>query len=222
MTLKYLNKMSRKSAYTVIVFLLLLVLVPATGAAPGRSVDSSTAKVTIDPGHGGYDPGAIVGGVTEKKVNLAIARKLKALGSEHPTLDFVFTRTSDNYLPLLDRLEIAESRGSDGYLSIQANSFSDPDVTGVETILDRSRPREGRSWDMAALVQDSIVDRTGARDRGIRYQRLYTRYTKIPAALVEVGFLTSPVEREKLTNRSYQDEIARGIIQGLLRYFSRL
>jgi len=143
------------------------------------------------------------------------------LGNEHPTLDFVFTRTSDNYLPLLDRLEVAESKGSDGYISIQANSFSDPGVTGVETILDRSRPREGKSWDMAELVQDSIVDRTGARDRGIRYQRLYTRYTAVPAALVEVGFLTSPIEREKLVSRSYQKEVARGIIQGLLRYFSR-
>ena len=212
--------MSTKSIYTVFVFLLLLALIPAAGAAPGRSVNSPTARVTIDPGHGGYDPGATVEGVAEKNVNLAIARRLKALGNEHPTLDFVFTRTSDNYLPLLDRLEVAESRGSDGYISIQANSFSDPGVTGVETILDRSRPREGRSWNMAELVQDSIVDRTGARDRGIRYQRLYTRYTAVPAALVEVGFLTSPIEREKLISRSYQEEVARGIIQGLLRYFS--
>jgi len=200
---------------------LLLVLVATTGVAPGRSVSSSAARVTIDPGHGGYDPGATVQGVAEKNVNLSIARVLKDLGKEHPTLDFVFTRTADNYLPLLDRLEVAESRGSDGYISIQANSFSDPGVTGVETILDRSRPREGKSWDMAELVQDSIVDRTGARDRGIRYQRLYTRYTAVPAALVEVGFLTSPIEREKLISRSYQEDIARGIIQGLLRYFSR-
>ena len=200
---------------------MLLVLVATTGVAPGRSVSSSAARVTIDPGHGGYDPGATVQGVAEKNVNLSIARVLKDLGKEHPTLDFVFTRTADNYLPLLDRLEVAESRGSDGYISIQANSFSDPGVTGVETILDRSRPREGKSWDMAELVQDSIVDRTGARDRGIRYQRLYTRYTAVPAALVEVGFLTSPIEREKLISRSYQEDIARGIIQGLLRYFSR-
>lgn len=221
MTLKCFIKMSRKKSYIVTVSLLLLVLIATTGVAPGRSVNSSPARVTIDPGHGGYDPGATVEGVTEKNVNLAIARVLKNLGKAHPTLDFVFTRTSDNYLPLLDRLEVAESRGSDGYISIQANSFSDPGVTGVETILDQSRPREGKSWDMAELVQDSIVDRTGARDRGIRYQRLYTRYTAVPAALVEVGFLTSPTEREKLISRAYQEDIARGIIQGLLRYFSR-
>ena len=212
--------MSRKKSYIVTVSFLLLVLVATTGVAPGRSVNTSPARVTIDPGHGGYDPGATVEGVAEKNVNLAIARVLMELGKEHPTLDFVFTRTADNYLPLLDRLEVAESKESDGYISIQANSFSDPGVTGVETILDRSRPREGKSWDMAELVQDSVVDRTGARDRGIRYQRLYTRYTAVPAALVEVGFLTSPIEREKLISRSYQEEVARGIIQGLLRYFS--
>lgn len=213
--------MARKSTYTAIISLLLLVLVPAAGAAPGRSVNSSAASITIDPGHGGYDPGATVEGVTEKNVNLAIARRLKALGNEHPTIDFVLTRTSDNYLPLLDRLEVAESRGRDGYLSIHATSFSDPGVTGVEIILDRSRSKAGKSWDMAELVQDAVVDRTGAGDRGIRYQRLYTRHTSVPAVLLEVGFLTSPVEREKLISQDYQDDIAKGIIQGLLRYFSR-
>lgn len=200
--------------------LLVLVLIVIPGSTPGRSVQTASVKITIDPGHGGFDPGAVVSGVSEKSVNLLIAKRVKELGERYPTLDFVFTRLTDDYLSLLDRLEIAKQHGSDGYLSIQTNSFRDPNVTGVETILDWTRGRGSSSWNMAESVQRSIVETTGARDRGIRQQRLYTRHSSLPAALIEVGFLTSPTEREKLTSSAYQDLVAKGIIQGLLAHFS--
>ncbi|MFP4201732.1 MAG: N-acetylmuramoyl-L-alanine amidase [Candidatus Acetothermia bacterium] len=216
-----MGQMLRKTFFTIVLSTVMVYLVAAPGAAPGRSVSSSASVITIDPGHGGHDHGAIVAGVSEKSVNLAISKKLIEIGKDHPTIDFVLTRNTDNYLPLLDRLELAENNGSEGYLSIQANSYGDPGVAGVETIVDRTRAQEGPSWTMAELIQDSVVDRTGARDRGLRYQRIYTRHTSLPAAMIEVGFLTSPAERQKLTNGSYQDSVARGIIQGLLRYLSR-
>jgi N-acetylmuramoyl-L-alanine amidase len=213
-------KMLPKATKSAVVSLIIIFLLATSGATPGRQISSSPVKITIDPGHGGYDPGAIVSGVTEKSVNLKIAMALKELGEQHPTLDFVFTRTTDDYVPLLDRLEYAEQHGSVGYLSIQANSFWDSGVSGVETILDKTRKQGGSSWNMAQSIQESIVSRTGARDRGLRYQRLYTRYTTIPSAMVEVGFLTSPSERGKLLSSSYRESIAKGIIQGLLRHFS--
>ncbi|MCF7890436.1 N-acetylmuramoyl-L-alanine amidase [Candidatus Bipolaricaulota bacterium] len=210
-----------KTTKSVFVTLVILFLLTPSVVAPGGAIQSTPVKITIDAGHGGYDPGSIVSGLSEKKVNLQIALKVKELGEDHPALDFVLTRTSDNFVPLLDRLGYAEEHGNDGYLSVQANSFSDPRVNGVETILDRTRKQGGASWDMAKLIQESVVGRTDARDRGIRYQRLYTRYTEIPSAMVEVGFLTSPSERERLASSTYRESIARGIIQGLLIYFSR-
>lgn len=210
-----------KTIKSIFVSLIILFLLTPSGTAPGRSIQSSPVKITIDAGHGGYDPGSTVSGVTEKEINLQIVLKVKELGERHPGLDFVFTRTSDSYVSLLDRLEYAEEQGSAGYVSVQANSFWDPDVHGVETILDRTRAQGGESWDMAELIQESIVGSTGANDRGIRYQRLYTRYTDIPSAMVEVGFLTSPSERTRLANSSYRESIARGIIQGLLIFYSQ-
>ncbi len=201
--------------------LVILFLATISGAAPGRSFQGSPVEITIDAGHGGYDPGAVVEGISEKSVNLEIVLKIKELGKHHPRLEFTFTRLSDDHLPLLDRVALARDANSDGYLSIQANTFWDQDVHGVETILDKTRPRESESWKMAESIQDSVVKQTGARDRGIRYQRLYTRYTQIPSALIEVGFLTSPGEREKLTDPGYQETIARGIVRGLLLHFSR-
>lgn len=206
---------------SVFITLVVIFLLTPSGTAPGRAIQSKPVRITIDAGHGGYDPGAIVSGVTEKRVNLEIALKVKELGEEHPSLDFVFTRTSDDYVPLLDRLNFAEGQESSGYLSIQANTFHDPGVHGIETILDRTRKRGTDSWYMAQSIQKSLAELTGARDRGIRYQRLYTRHTKVPSAMVEVGFLTSPSERKKLASSSYRESIARGIIQGLLIHFSR-
>ncbi|MEF8837049.1 MAG: N-acetylmuramoyl-L-alanine amidase [Candidatus Bipolaricaulota bacterium] len=213
--------MLTKTSKSLFITLVIIFLLTPSGTAPGRAIQSTPVKITIDAGHGGYDPGTTVSGVNEKNVNLQIALKVKELGEEHPALDFVFTRTSDEYVPLLDRLRYAEEQESAGYISVHANSFWDPEVQGIETNLDRYRANSGESKDMAELIQESIVGRTGARDRGIRYQRLYTRHTKIPSAMLEVGFLTSPSERKKLVSSSYRESIARGIIQGLLIYFSR-
>lgn len=213
--------MLSKTVKPVLVSIIILFLLASSGKAPGRSIQSAPVKITIDAGHGGYDPGSIVSGITEKSINLKIALKVKELGEKHPGLDFAFTRTTDSYVPLLDRLEYAEKQDSAGYLSIQANSFWDPDVDGVETILDRTRVQGGASWDMANLIQESVVSSTSARDRGLRYQSLYTRHTNVPSAVVEVGFLSSPSERRRLASSNYRESIARGIIQGLLIYFSR-
>jgi len=212
--------MFTKISRTALLALGALLLLAVYGEAPNRAIQGQPVKITIDAGHGGYDSGAVSGGVSEKEVNLKIARAIERLGNEQPSLQFVLTRNGDNYVPLLDRLEFAEAHGSAAYLSIQANSFWDPEVNGVETILDRTRARGGSSWNMGRSIQQAIIDWTNARNRGVKHQKLYTRYTKVPSALVEVGFLTSPTERRRLTNPHYQERIARGIIQGLLRYFS--
>lgn len=212
--------MSKLFRITLAVFILVgMVIIPL--AAPGTPMAIKPAVVTVDAGHGGIDPGAVVGNVTEKEVNLSIALKIKELAEHHPTVDVALTRDSDEYVYLLDRLEVAERSSSVAYLSVQANSFSDPNVVGIETLFDNSRSSRGLSWKLSSLVQKSVVSLTRARDRGIKKQRLYTRHTRIPSAMIEVGFLTSPFERSKLLRDSYQMKVARGIFQGLLIYASR-
>lgn len=205
--------------YITIVILVAAVIVPLT--APGNTVGGGFTTVTVDPGHGGIDPGAVVAGITEKQVNLDIALRVAELAERHPALHVVLTRETDEYVHLLDRLEIAEEHESLGYLSIQANSFTDPNVTGIETFIDETRTRNSLSWHLSNLVQDETISLTRARDRGIKSSRLYMRHTRVPSALIEVGFLTSPEERDKLTRDAYQDRIARGIVQGLLIYVTQ-
>ena len=197
------------------VWLLVFALSAGDGALPDVS---PTFTVVVDAGHGGKDPGAQVAGVDEKDVNLAIALRVFSLAKGHPQLRVVLTRASDRYVELVDRVRLAEEVGAVLYVSIHANFISDPSVCGVETYVDDSRPPDDPSWSLARIVQRAVCAATGARDRGVRSQRLYMRHTYLPAALVEVGYLTCPAERAKLLEPWYQEELARGILQGILDF----
>lgn len=174
--------------------------------------------VVVDAGHGGHDPGAVVAGVQEKDINLALAllvqRKARGTG-----IRVVLTRTTDVYVDLVERVRMAEAIGAVLYVSIHANYHRDPKICGVETWVDTGAHAE--SLRLAESLQRAVVLATGAADRGVRRQTLYLRHTKLPAALVEVGYLSCPAEREKLLDQAYQERIAEGIVQGILNYLGR-
>jgi len=199
-----------------VAILVLALTVPAGNA--GLPSQSWPLTVVVDPGHGGKDPGAQVAGVDEKDLNLAIALRLLSLADGHPRLRVILTRTSDRYVGLVDRVRFAENVGAVLYLSIHANACSDPAVCGVETYVDDSRPPQDPSWSLAWAVQAAVCAASGAADRGVRSQRLYLRHTELPAVLVEVGYLTCPAERRKLSSPSYQERIAQGVFQGILDF----
>lgn len=185
---------------------------------PPHPVQAPAITVAIDPGHGGRDPGGVVGDVLEKDVNLAIATKLAALIDAYPRLHALLTRTTDVTVDNLARLHAAEAANAVLYLSVHANSYTDPHVHGAETLVDDTRPPSDPSWKLAELVQKELVAATGARNRGVQKQALYLQHTKLPAVSVEVGFLTSPDERAQLLDPAYQDKVARGLLTGIVDY----
>ena len=174
--------------------------------------------IVLDPGHGGWDPGAVVGDVLEKNVNIEIVSRVRALAEAHPDLAPVLTRELDVYVEKTDRVQLADQVGAALYLSIHVNACDYPEVHGVETWGDDTREPSDSSWVLASAVQDAVVEATGARDRGIRSQQLYLRHTALPAASIEVGFLTCNEERAKLLDPAYQDQIARAIVDGILTF----
>ncbi len=174
--------------------------------------------IAIDPGHGGRDPGGVVGDVLEKNVNLEIANRLAELVDAQAGLKAVLTRTTDVTVDNRLRLQLAEGAGAVLYLSVHTNSYDDPSVHGAETLVDDTRAKDGPSWKLAEAVQNALIAATGARDRGVKKQGLYLEHTKLPAVSAEVGFLTSTDERAKLLDPAYQDKIAQGLLQGILDY----
>lgn len=186
-------------------------------AAPPQGEAAPRYIVVVDPGHGGQDPGGIGWlGVKEKDITLAIARLVELEALDEPRLKIVLTRKSDVYISLHDRIALAERLGAALYVSIHANIHSDPWVRGTETLLPESwRGRSTASLRLAQKLQRNLVWALGTRDRGVKYQRLYLRWSRVPAALVEVGFLSNPEEARLLQTLSYQDRIAKAILAAI-------
>ena len=99
-----------------------------------RTLGLKINRIVIDAGHGGHDSGTLgPGGIEEKDVVLDVALRLGALLKQRLGADVIYTRDTDTFIPLETRTEIANKAHADLFISIHANSSSDPTVRGVET-----------------------------------------------------------------------------------------
>ena len=99
-----------------------------------RQLGLGVARVVIDAGHGGHDPGAKVqGGLTEAGLVLDIAQRLELLLRKQPGVDVIMTRRSDTYVALEERTDMANRADADLFVSIHANASANPRARGVET-----------------------------------------------------------------------------------------
>lgn len=181
--------------------------------------------IGIDPGHGGSDAGAVgLNGTTEKAVNLAVAMQVKAL-LEKAGAKVVMTRTDDRdvygrYASDVDELQarasVANDNNVDIFLSIHANAIGNRDVGGTATYY---YPKTKYDSLLAQSIQANII-KTGLDDRGINSARFYVlRRSKMPAALVEMAFISNPKEESLLGSPAFQQQMAQGIVKGLDTFF---
>jgi N-acetylmuramoyl-L-alanine amidase len=115
-----------------------VVVPPKPGASTDRSLvrvfGLKMAKIVIDPGHGGHDTGTIgPDGMLEKDLVLDVALRLGALITKQLGAEVVYTRSADVFVPLEQRTQIANDQKADLFISIHANSSTEPRATGVET-----------------------------------------------------------------------------------------
>ena len=99
----------------------------------GRQLGLGVSRIVIDPGHGGYDPGAKTGELTESALVLDVALRLEARLAAETGIEVILTRRRDAYMPLRARTELANRVGADLFLSIHANAARDRSARGVET-----------------------------------------------------------------------------------------
>jgi N-acetylmuramoyl-L-alanine amidase len=105
----------------------------AGGFSLSRQLGLGVARIAIDPGHGGHDPGAKVKGLTEADLVLDVALRLEKLLKKEKNVEVVLTRRGNTFVPLEERTAIANKSGADLFLSIHANASSVPTARGVET-----------------------------------------------------------------------------------------
>ena len=99
-----------------------------------RQLGLRVAKIVIDPGHGGHDPGAMANGVTESELVLDVALRLEKLLLQTPGVEVVLTRRTNEFVPLEERTAIANREPrADLFLSIHANSHNQQSVSGIES-----------------------------------------------------------------------------------------
>jgi N-acetylmuramoyl-L-alanine amidase len=172
---------------------------------------SDPTVVVIDAGHGGFDRGGIYGQrVAEKIMTLDVAQRLAAL-LRAQGYRIVMTRDSDVFVPLGTRVAIANSYPNAIFVCIHFNSARRGGANGIETYF---YSRE--SLPLASAIHYYVAGGAPSSNRGVRRRGYYVlRKTRIPAVLVECGFLTNPAEAQFAQSSSYRqqlaDEIARGV-----------
>ena len=182
--------------------------------------DLSGALIVVDPGHGGSADGATYGGVRESDLNLAIGKKtaaaLEELGAE-----VVMTRSGDRDVSLTQRTDLANRLKADLFVSVHCNASStNPEATGIYTAY-RGGSRQGLA--LADLLRQTMMQSTGAADMGThdRSDLAVLRTSRMPAALVECGYMSTPAELELLRQEAYQDLLAQGIARGAALYLAQ-
>ena len=178
-------------------------------------------KIVIDPGHGGQDPGAIgYSGLKEKIVNLETATLLKK-ELEKAGAVVLLTRSTDHFLELFERTDIANNSYYDAFISIHANSFSSTSK-GTETFFNSNQNFNGpKSETLSNSIQKHLVNQLGTSNRGVKDNSLYVnRMNALPSILVELAFLSNPKEEALMKTKEFRQKAAIGIAKGLEEYFS--
>ncbi|NLK43627.1 MAG: AMIN domain-containing protein [Tissierellia bacterium] len=187
------------------------------------NLDKNHKTIVIDPGHGGDKPGAIsVRKRFEKDLNLSVSLKLRDK-LENLGYNVIMTRDTDVDIDLYERARIANDSDADLFVSIHGNSHINSVHKGIQVLYCpafNSSVKEGDQHPFAKAIMDALLAGTGAIDKGIiqRPNLVVLRETKMPAVLVETGFISNPEEEELLYTEEYQDIIVDSIVKGIENY----
>ncbi len=184
--------------------------------------------VVLDPGHGGSDPGAIstIRKMKEADIVLDVAKQVNQMLSDAGFRTYM-TRSTDVLISLQDRAATANEMNADLFVSIHANATTSSSIHGIENLyypseLDPNDNRDNKK--LAQIFQAEMTSFLGAHSRGIvARDKLYViRETKMPAVLVEMGFLTNKEEEDKLATAEYRTKVAQSIYQSILKYYDEV
>lgn len=216
---------------TAIALLILLIGAGSLSFSSVFSTDLQNKVIVIDPGHGGADPGAQNSGIIEKDINLDISLRLRKV-LESKGCKVIMTRETDKdfFLPgfvrgrmakrveLSQRINLASENIADLFISIHANSFPQRNTYGMETYYHlKSSPGKA----LAELIQEQLVALQPDNKRKAKAGDYYLiNQSKMPAVIIEVGFISNPRERKLLMSNDYRDSVAAAVGTGIEHYFT--
>lgn len=168
------------------------------------SKPSAPRLLMIDPGHGGYDPGAIgISGTKEKDITLDIARRMARAVSREPGVIAKLTRDKDVFMPLGKRVEMGQEARADMFISIHADSAPNPRARGLSAYTlskkasDQFASQLAQKENQADLIGGMNMPVDDAKVAEILFD-LTARHTRNTAQRVKVGFIKAMGRRWKL------------------------
>lgn len=215
---------------------------PRVVSLPKAEPEKLFSLVVLDPGHGGQDSGAMCGNISEKDLTLDVARRVDRL-LQAQGLATLMTRVGDGYVSLADRAALTNRARNCVLVSIHFNEGNKPVSSGVETyyaahqtipsttlaswlpFLQRvsTESTTPESQDLAGLIQDSLVARTHAINRGTKAEQFFViANVRYPAVLVEGGFMTNKEDIARIGSDDYREQLAAAICEGVLTYREHL
>ncbi|MCH2060260.1 MAG: N-acetylmuramoyl-L-alanine amidase [Verrucomicrobiales bacterium] len=180
---------------------------------------SSGAKtvVVLDPGHGGKDNGARWYGISEKTLNLDVAKRVESL-LKKKGITVVMTRRTDTFVSLDYRAKIANRHAGAVFVSIHFNAHSNRSIKGIETFYISSKGRN-----LAQSIQKRLANRINTNDRGSKKHHFAVlTKTRGVAALVECGFISNHWENRRCATTWFRDILAQEIASGIAAYCNTL
>ena len=197
------------------------VLAPNEAAAKPKRAKARLVKyapavpfstVVIDAGHGGIDPGGIRSNlIPEKDLALDVAHRLRK-SLRKAGLRTVMTRSDDRFVPLDERVAIANAQDDAILMSIHFNSAWKRHPRGIETYY--AAPSEAS---LAQRIQRNLAATTDADDRGVKRAGFRVlRNTKVRAVLAECGFLTNPQDAALAQSARYRQQLANQMARAIV------
>lgn len=182
--------------------------------------------IYIDPGHGGIDSGATYKNILEKDINLTLSKKLeKELTSKGATVyltretdkDLSLTKNNRKRSDLINRAYLINKTNPDMYISIHLNYINDSKWKGLQIFYNN---KNKKNKEIAESLTKYMKEKT-SNIKEPKYNNTYYMYKHItpPGVLIEVGFLSNPDDRYRLTHEEYQDKLIENLSYSIQKYF---
>ncbi len=204
-------------------------VIPSTPTKPTFEIGGGIKgkMITLDPGHGGTDPGAIgKQGTKEKDITLKLAMKVRDyLLDKGAQVSMSRTNDKDVYGPdatdaqeLQARVDVAQTNDADLFVSIHCNASTNPNVGGISSYF---FPKTDYDKIAAAAIQDDLTKKFALDDLGVRQANFYVnKRSSMPTVLIETAFISNQKEEKLLRSNWFQNKMAKAIADGIEDYFA--
>lgn len=179
--------------------------------------------IVLDAGHGGSDPGASGNGLIEKNLTLSMLNKARALFDSDGTIKCYATRTTDTYPSFNDRTDLGNEVG-DAFISIHINAAANTSAAGTETysLYANDQGNGLTSYGLASEILKNLLSQLGTKDRKVKSENwIVLRQSKIPASLIEIGFITNSGDAAIMGSDTGQQKVAQAIFDSVKNLFNQ-